>query len=219
MSIASQITALRASLPEGVVLVAVSKTHSAEMIMEAYGAGQRIFGENRPQEMTAKQAALPGDIEWHMIGHLQTNKVRMIAPYVSLIHSVDSGKLLRVIDSEAARAGRRIDVLLEVFVAREESKSGWDKDELLDYIAGGELLPLNNIRICGLMAVASNTDDMQVVGAEFSRLKALFDKLRKENFTDGSFDILSMGMTSDYELAIEHGGNMVRIGSMIFGSR
>ena len=238
MSAASQISSLRASLPRGVTLVAVSKTRSAERIMEAYGAGQRIFGESRPQEMTAKRATLPDDIQWHMIGHLQTNKVRMIAPYVALIHSVDSERLLQTIDAEAARIGRRIDVLLEVFVASEQSKHGWDEAELMDWIAAGEHLKLNNIRIRGLMGIASNTDDAEAVGAEFARLRTLFDRLKDGHFDvdcgerEGtkpcndeawnplaSFDTLSMGMTSDYRQAIGHGSTMVRIGSMIFGAR
>jgi len=241
MSVASQISSLRASLPAGVTLVAVSKTHPAERIMEAYGAGQRIFGESRPQEMAAKYAALPADIQWHMIGHLQTNKVRMIAPFVSLIHSVDSERLLRTIDAEALRAGRRIDVLLEVFIAREESKHGWDEVEFLGWLKAGEHLKLNNVRIRGLMGIASNTDDRVVVDAEFARLQALYTRLKGEIFDvdcgerapEGatkpcndeawnplaSFDTLSMGMTSDYRQAIEHGSTMVRIGSLIFGVR
>jgi len=186
--------------------------------------GQRIFGESRPQEMTAKRDTLPADIEWHLVGHLQTNKVRMIAPYVSLIHSVDSARLLQSIDSEAARCGRRIDVLLEVFIAREESKHGWDEGELLDYMNTEKPFSLNNICIRGLMGIASNTDDTKTVGAEFARLRALFERLQKGCFgggtsVSGCFDILSMGMTSDYRIAIDHGSTMVRIGSMIFGQR
>lgn len=184
--------------------------------MEAYNAGQRIFGESRPQEMVAKHTTLPSDIQWHLIGHLQTNKVRMIAPFVSLVHSVDSAHLLRTIESEAVRASRRIDVLLEIFIAREESKHGWAEDELMDYITTGEPFIFNNIHIRGLMGIASNTDDADVVGAEFSRLREFFDRLKNEHFKYPGFDTLSMGMTSDYESAIAHGSNMVRIGSMIF---
>ncbi len=211
------INELKNSLPEGITLVAVSKTHPAEAVMRVYDAGQRIFGENRPQELKAKYDILPKDIEWHLIGHLQTNKVKYIAPFVAMIQSVDSDRLLAVIDKEAAKNSRIIDVLLEVHVAVEETKSGWDAGELREYIALGKYREYNNIRIRGLMTVASLTADANVVRSEFNGLKNLFDELKATFGAD--FDTISMGMTSDYPLAIECGANMVRIGSLIFGTR
>ena len=218
MSIADNISSLKAMLPEGVTLVAVSKTHPAEAVMEAYRAGQRIFGENRPQEMRAKYEVLPKDIRWHMIGHLQTNKVKHIAPFVELIHSVDSDRLAAVIDREAGKCGRTIDVLLEVHIAAEESKSGWEESELLAWLDGGAWKSYSGMRIRGLMGVASLTDDTETVKNEFARLHALFRRLRSEYFGEQA-DLLSMGMTSDYREALECGSNMVRIGSLIFGQR
>lgn len=218
MPIAEKLTELRASLPAGVELVLVSKTHPAEAIMEAYDAGQRVFGENRPQEMTAKQAVLPGDIRWHMVGHLQTNKVKQIAPFVELIHSADSARLLHEIDRQAVRNSRVIDVLLEIRIATEESKEGWDWNELQEWLATEEYRGMANVRFRGVMGVATFTDDMEVVRSEFSELARMHAELRGE-FFDAGFDILSMGMTSDYPAAIECGSNMVRIGSLIFGER
>ncbi len=212
------INALKNSLPESVTLVAVSKTHSPETIMKVYDAGQRIFGENRPQELKAKYDLLPKDIVWHMIGHLQTNKVKYIAPFVEMIQSVDSDRLLAVIDREAKKNDRTIDVLLEVHVAVEETKSGWDGAELREYLASGQHLRYANVRVRGLMTIASLTGDTGIVRGEFSGLKKLFDEL-KEAYFDTEFDTLSMGMTSDYPLALECGANMVRIGSLIFGTR
>ncbi len=212
------INELKKSLPEGVTLVAVSKTHPAEAIMKVYDAGQRIFGENRPQELKAKYDLLPKDIRWHLIGHLQTNKVKYIAPFVDMIQSVDSDRLLSVIDREAAKNGRVIDVLLEVHIAVEETKSGWDAGELKEYLASAGYKEYSNVRIRGLMAIASLTGDESVVREEFTGLKNLFDEFRAQYF-DHSFDTLSMGMTSDYPLAIACGANMVRIGSLIFGAR
>lgn len=217
MSIASEITRLKSELPDGVTLVAVSKTHPDTAVAEAYDAGQRVFGESRPQEMKAKWEALPKDIEWHMIGHLQTNKVRMIAPFVALIHSADSARLLRTIDTEARRAERVIDVLLEVHISSDQSKEGWEPSELSDYIASGEWRELSGVRVRGLMCVATNTDDMSVVCDDFRRMKSLFDGWREVFGAD--FDTLSMGMSSDYAEAIECGATMVRIGSTIFGCR
>jgi pyridoxal phosphate enzyme (YggS family) len=199
-------------LPVGVTLVAVGKGHPVGELMEAYGVGQRIFGENRPQEMRAKFDAMPGDVHWHMIGHLQTNKVRSIAPFVELVHSVDSERLLRVIDAEAARVGRVQDVLLEVHIAREESKSGWAEGELRDFLAGGFGLP--NVRLRGLMGMASLTPDVEQVRREFLGLRGLFDELRGALGTD--FDTLSMGMSSDWRIALECGATMLRLGSTIF---
>lgn len=217
MSIASRLSEIRASLPEGVRLVAVSKFHPAEAISEAYAAGQRLFGESRVQEMVAKYEILPKDIEWHMIGHLQTNKVRAIAPFVSLVQSVDSIRLAECIDREAARCGRTIDCLLEIHVAREQTKSGWVYDELKACASGGCFSRLHNIRIRGIMGMATNTDDEAVVRTDFERLAACKAELAPM-FGD-SFDTLSMGMSEDYRIATECGSDMVRIGSSIFGPR
>ena len=218
MSVADKIASLKASLPSGVTLVAVSKTYPPSAIMEAYEAGQRVFGENRPQELAAKQAELPGDIEWHLIGGLQTNKVKLVAPFVSMIHSAESARLLRFIDREARRNDRVIDVLLEVRIAREESKHGWDEGELERYLRSGEHRSLEGVRFRGLMGVATNTDEKEIVRAEFTRLRDLFVRWKGE-FFDERFDTLSMGMSPDYPLAVECGSTMVRIGSAIFGAR
>ena len=217
MSITSKISQIRATLPADVTLVAVSKFHPVEAINEAYAAGQRVFGESRVQELTAKYEQLPKDIEWQMIGHLQTNKVRAIAPFISLIQSVDSQRLLECIDREAERCGRVIDCLLEVHVTAEESKSGWDVDSLRDYLASGTISELKSVRIRGVMGMATFTEDMTVVRADFERIAAI--KRELEPLFDSSFDILSMGMSDDYPLAVECGSTMVRIGSSIFGSR
>lgn len=218
MSLTERLQEVRASIPEDVTLVAVSKTHPAEMIREAYDAGQRVFGENRPQELREKYTLLPHDIAWHMIGHLQTNKVKYIAPFVALVHSVDSDRLLAVIDREAARNGRIIDVLFEIHVAVEETKSGWEPDELRKYLAEGTWRGYGNVRIRGLMAVASQTDDDGRIRAEFTTVRELFLELREAYF-GADFDTLSMGMTHDYPIAVECGATMVRIGSRIFGAR
>ena len=217
MSVSTQIKYLHESLPSDVRLVAVSKFHPVEALREAYEAGQRIFGESRPQEMTSKQAALPGDIEWHMIGHLQTNKVKMIAPYVALIHLVDSERLVAEIDRCAAKCGRTIDILFEVHLAEEESKSGWNEAEMRAFIESGALGHYPNVRLRGLMTIGTLTDDIELNKREFCALRELFAELRPR-FGE-AFDTLSMGMTSDYREAIECGSNMVRIGSMIFGER
>ena len=217
MSIKSQITELQTTLPSGVTLVAVSKFHPIEALREAYDAGQRIFGESRPQEMCAKQPQMPADVEWHMIGHLQTNKVKHIAPFVSLIHSVDSERLVAEIDRQAAKCGRVIDILFEVHLAEDESKSGWDSRELLEFIHSGALAEFRNIRVRGLMTIGTLTDDIELNKEEFRTLRALFESLRP-HFGE-AFDTVSMGMTSDYHEAIECGSTMVRIGSKIFGER
>lgn len=216
MGIAERLAAVRETLPEGVQLVAVSKTKSTGEILEAYQAGQRIFGENKVQEMTAKWEQLPGDIQWHMIGHLQRNKVKYIIPFVSLIQGVDSLRLLREIDKRAGQAGRVVDCLLQVHIAEEDSKFGFDGDELMALLAGDELRQLNHVRIRGLMGMATFTDQSEQVLREFKSLKALYDQWRES--MPGT-DILSMGMSGDYELAIRAGSNMVRIGSSIFGAR
>ena len=217
MSVKAQINELLTTLPQGVTLVAVSKFHPVEAIREAYDAGQRIFGESRPQELVAKVAQLPSDVEWHMIGHLQTNKVKMIAPFVSLVHSVDSARLVAEIDRQAAKCERVIDVLFEVHLAEDESKSGWDKEELLEFVNSGALAEFSNIRVRGLMTIGTLTDDIELNKEEFRTLRALFESLRP-HFGE-AFDTVSMGMTSDYWEAIECGSTMVRIGSKIFGER
>ena len=217
MSIASKILEIRSTLPDGVELVAVSKFHPVEAIEEAYAAGQRLFGESRVQELTAKYEQLPKDIEWQMIGHLQTNKVRAIAPFVSLIQSVDSQRLLECINREAERCGRVIDCLLEVHVTAEDSKSGWNVAELREYLRSGAIAELKNIRIRGVMGMATFTDDEAVIRADFERIAAA-----KREFAphfDSTFDTLSMGMSDDYPIAIEYGSTMVRVGSYIFGAR
>lgn len=217
MSVSSRLSEIRATLPDGVTLVAVSKFHPAEAVMEAYDAGQRIFGESRVQELVAKYETLPKDIEWQMIGHLQTNKVRAIMPFVSLIQSVDSARLLECIDREALRCGRTIDCLLEIHVAQEETKSGWDYEELKVYLQSDAFAQLHNIRIRGIMGMATNTDDAAVVRSDFGRLAAINDELAPMFGAD--FDILSMGMSNDYPIAVDCGSTMVRIGSSIFGAR
>ena len=217
MSVASKISEIRATLPAGVELVAVSKFHPAEAILEAYSTGQRIFGESRVQELTAKFEALPKDIEWHMIGHLQTNKVRAIAPFVSLVHSVDSQRLVECIDREAARCNRVIDCLLELHVSSDATKSGWDLDELRSYLATGAFRELRNIRFRGIMGMATYTDDVNIIRADFEALAAA--KRELEPLFDDDFNILSMGMSDDYPIAVECGSTMVRVGSSIFGLR
>ena len=186
-------------------------------LLEAYNSGQRIFGESRVQELVAKHATLPQDIEWQMIGHLQTNKVRAIASFISLIQSVDSARLAECINREAERIGRTIDILLEIRVAEEESKSGWEYAELLDFLQSGAITELKNIRVRGVMGMATNTDDEARIRADFEQL-ALYKKELAPMF-DASFDTLSMGMSDDYTLAVECGSTMVRVGSSIFGVR
>lgn len=216
-TVADNLARIRASLPEGVTLVAVSKFHPAEALLAAYDAGQRVFGESRPQEMAAKYRELPKDIEWHMIGHLQTNKVKYLVPFVSLIHSVDSLRLAETIDKEAAKAGRVIDVLLQLHVAQEETKFGWDAAELEHFLQNGELSALQHIRIRGLMGMASLTDDAAQVSGEFRTLHDVFITFREKYLPQ--MNVLSMGMSGDYPLAIAEGATMVRIGSSIFGAR
>lgn len=218
MNIKDNLNKLREELPDNVELIAISKTFPPEDIMQAYEAGQRVFGESRQQELTPKYEALPKDIEWHMVGHLQRNKVRFLAPFVKLIHSVNSARLLRRIDREAKRNERVIDVLMQVLIADEKKKNGWSREELLKFIEGGEHKKLENIRIRGVMGMATFTDDQEQVMGEYRALKSIFDELREEYF-DEEFDTISMGMTGDYKIAIECGSNMVRIGSKIFGGR
>ena len=217
MSIKNEIERLRGALPEGVRLLAVSKFHPVEALQQAYDAGQRAFGESRPQELKAKYGVLPKDIEWHMIGHLQTNKIKYIAPFVHLIESLDSVRLAEAIDKEAAKCGCTIDCLLEIHVAQEESKSGWDYAELLEFVRGGGFDAMPHIRLRGVMGMATFTDDESQVRADFKRLNECFTEL-KEYFGE-EFDTLSMGMSDDYPIAIEYGSTQVRIGSTIFGNR
>lgn len=219
--IAKQLKIVKDGLQEGVRLVAVSKYHPVEALQEAYAAGQRVFGESHVQELCAKKEIMPEDTEWHFIGHLQTNKVKYIAPFVSLIHSVDSARLLAEINKQALRAGRRIDVLLQLHMAQEETKFGFAPDELKAFLAEGEWQAMDGIRIRGLMTMATNTDDMAQVESEFERTNELFSSVRQQFFTadDAWFDELSMGMSGDYLIAQRHGATLVRVGSMIFGER
>jgi pyridoxal phosphate enzyme (YggS family) len=216
-TIGKQLAEVKALLPEGVTLVAVSKTHAPERIMEAYEAGQRIFGENRVQELVPKYEALPKDIEWHLIGHLQTNKVKYLAPFVSLIHSVDSEKLLSEINKQAEKCGRVIDVLLQVFVANEETKFGFLPEEISNLYASQGITGYKHVRIRGLMAMATNTDNREQIKEEFLRVATLFNSLKTQ--ATPAFNVLSMGMSSDWQIAVQQGSNMVRIGSTIFGNR
>ena len=220
MSITKNIQLLQAELPQGVRLVAVSKYHPNEAILEAYNAGQRVFGESKVQEMVAKYEALPKDIEWHFIGHLQTNKIKYMASFVGLIHGVDSLKLLKEIDKQAAKAGRRVKCLLQIHIAQEETKFGFLPNECKEMLDQGEWRELKNIQLCGLMGMATNTDSTEQVRAEFSSLSSLFDELKSAFFThDEAFCELSMGMSDDYPEAIEAGSTLVRVGSKIFGER
>jgi pyridoxal phosphate enzyme (YggS family) len=202
-----------------VTLVAVSKTKPIEDILELYNLGQRDFGENYVQELVDKAAQLPKDIRWHFIGHLQTNKVKLIAPFVQLIHGVDSLKLLKEINKEAGKNGRVIDCLLQIHIAQEETKFGLDEEELKGLISNLKENPMSNARIIGLMGMASFTDDMKKVRSEFRKLKELFDHHTKFQTSNLKLQTLSMGMSSDYKVAIEEGSNMVRIGSLLFGER
>ena len=206
--------------PYGARLVAVSKTRPASDISELYSLGQRIFGENKAQEMTEKYGQLPKDIDWHLIGHLQTNKVKYIAPFVALIHSVDSLRLLEEINKQAQKYSRIIPCMLQVHIAREETKFGLDKNELSELLSSSDYQSLKNIQIHGLMGMATNTEDTGQIEKEFKSLKDLFDDLQKQYFSDKAyFKELSMGMSSDYRLALKHGDTLIRIGSDIFGSR
>lgn len=220
MGISSEILRLKEELPSTVKLVAVSKFNPAEAIQEAYDAGQRIFAESRPQEMQQKVAVLPSDIQWHFIGHLQTNKLKMVLPYVSLVHSVDSERLLSEISKYAVKNGLNIRCLLEVFIAQEESKQGFSEEELSDLLARFSAAPLPGVEICGLMGMASFTDDQEQIRDEFARLKGIFDRARdKYVSTLPGFSELSMGMSGDYKIAVGYGSTMVRIGTTIFGAR
>lgn len=218
MSIKSNLLAIQSSLPPQVTLVAVSKTKPVADLMEAYNAGQRIFGENKIQEMNGKWEEMPKDIEWHMIGHVQTNKVKFMAEYVSLIHGVDSLKLLQEINKQAQKHNRVIDCLLQIYIAEEESKFGLDENELEEilHFIQNDKNGMQNVNVVGLMGMATFTDNQSQIEKEFKYLKSLFDKFKIQN---SKFKIISMGMSGDYKLAIDCGSTMVRIGSSIFGGR
>jgi len=220
MSIQNNLHAIQSSLPPHVTLVAVSKTWPVPDLMEAYDAGQRIFGENKIQEMAAKYEEMPKDIQWHMIGHVQTNKVKYMASFVSLVHGVDSLKLLAEIDKQAKKHNRVIDCLLQMHIAEEDTKFGMDESELNDLLASTEFQQLKNIRVTGLMGMATFTEDEVQIRREFMHLKDNFDCLSKQPSTvNCQLSTLSMGMSGDYKIAIECGSTMVRIGSSIFGTR
>lgn len=221
MSIADNINALKKEIGnEDVKLIAVSKTKPAEALQEAYDAGQRVFGENNVQELVEKEEKLPKDIEWHLIGHLQTNKVKYIAPFISLIHSVDSLKLLQEINKQAVKNKRVIDCLLQIYIADEETKFGLSFDEAIELLRSEEFQTLINVRIVGLMGIATNTENAKQLKDEFYELHTFFDGIKISFFRkEDSFKELSMGMSSDYKIAIEEGSTMIRVGSLIFGQR
>jgi len=212
---------IQSQLPKNVTLVAVSKTKPVADLMEAYNAGQRVFGENYVQELVEKHEALPKDIQWHFIGHLQSRKVKLIAPFVNLIHGVDSLKLLEEINKQAKKNNRVIDCLLQIYIAEEESKFGLDENELNEILnfVQNDKNEINNIRIVGLMGMATFTDDKTQIKKEFQNLKSIFDKVSQMKTTNCQLNTISMGMSGDYQLAIECGSTMVRIGSSIFGGR
>ena len=219
MSIKDNLLKIKSSLHESVTLVAVSKTKPVSDLMEAYNAGQRIFGENKIQEMSEKWEQMPKDIQWHMIGHIQTNKVKFMAPYVSLIHGVDSLKLLEEINKQALKNNRIIDCLLQIHIAEEETKFGLNEDELENLLASETFIKLKNIKIVGLMGMATFTENQNQIKKEFEHLKSIFDTKMSLSIVNCQLSILSMGMSGDYKLAIEYGSTMVRIGSSIFGGR
>ncbi|MEO7978782.1 YggS family pyridoxal phosphate-dependent enzyme [Flavobacterium sp.] len=219
MSIASNLNTIKSSLPENITLVAVSKTKPVSDLMQAYEAGQRIFGENKIQEMADKYEQMPKDIQWHMIGHVQTNKVKFMAPFVNLIHGVDSLKLVQEINKQALKNNRIIDCLLQIYIAEEESKFGLDENELKELLSSPEFKEMKNIRILGLMGMATFTENKTQIKKEFTHLKSVFDSIEKLKTENCEFNTISMGMSGDYQLAIECGSKMVRIGSSIFGGR
>jgi len=220
MSISDNILKLKSDMPPHVSIIAVSKRKSVDEILEAYNAGHRIFGENRVQELTQKQDLLPGDIHWHMVGHLQTNKVKYLAGFVDFIHSVDSLKLLNTINREALKHKRIISCLLQVHIAKEDTKFGFSEEEIRDLAESAEFSSMKNIRICGLMGMASYTPDMELVRKEFRHLAEVFRNLKNANFeSSADFREISMGMSGDYGIAIEEGSTMVRLGTLIFGAR
>ena len=218
--IQTQLNLVRAQIPEQVTLIAVSKTKPVSDLQAAYDAGQRHFGENKVQEMVEKAAQLPSDIHWHLIGHLQTNKVKYMAAFVHLIHGVDSLKLLQEIDKQAKKAGRTQDVLLQFYIAQEDTKFGLDLQEAQEILDSIAFQQLKRIQVCGVMGMASNTSDEKQVAREFSALKKIFETLQNKYFQEKpTFKEISMGMSGDYQLAIQNGSTMVRVGSKIFGGR
>ncbi|NNK87276.1 MAG: YggS family pyridoxal phosphate-dependent enzyme [Flavobacteriaceae bacterium] len=219
MDIRKNLLRIKAELPDHVTLVAVTKTKSVELIKQAYDAGHRQFGENKVQEMVEKQARLPDDVEWHMIGHVQRNKVKYMAPFVNLIHGVDSLKLLKEIDKQAQKHQRKIACLLQIKIASEESKFGISKADAHALLISDELATLKHIEIKGLMGMATFTDDENIIREEFKFLASCVEEFRSLERSNVTFDVLSMGMSGDYNIAIAHGSTMVRIGSSIFGSR
>lgn len=217
MSISENLQRVQSQLPEGVQLVAVSKYHTEDAVRECYAAGQRAFGESREQELREKHQHLPEDIAWHFIGHLQTNKVKYIVPYVSLIHAIDTPRLLREVHRQGERLGRRIPCLLQIHVAQEETKFGFAPQECLDYLSTGEWRQLPFAEIRGLMCMASNTDDEARIRRDFRTVRDLFERIKAEYFpSDERFSLRSYGMSHDYRIAIEEGANIVRVGSAIF---
>jgi pyridoxal phosphate enzyme (YggS family) len=219
MSIKDNLIKIKSSLPANVSLVAVSKTKPISDLMQAYDAGQRIFGENKIQEMTEKWEQMPKDIEWHMIGHVQSNKVKYMAPYVSLIHGVDSLKLLEEINKQAQKNNRVIDCLLQIYIAEEESKFGLNEEELTELLQSETFKHLQNIKVVGLMGMATFTENQTQIRKEFQHLKAIFDSNQQLTTNNRQLTTLSMGMSGDYQIAIECGSTMIRIGSSIFGRR
>ena len=219
MSVSDNIKKIKSEIPAHITLVAVTKTHSADKILEAYNAGHKIFGENRVQELTPKHKDLPQDIEWHLLGHLQSNKVKYIAPFVRMIHSVDSMKLLEEINKCAEKSRRTIDCLLQIHIAQEETKFGLRFKEAEEILQSKEFLEMKNIRIAGLMGMATLTEDENQIRKEFRSLKKFFDSHCRLPAVNCRLEVLSMGMSSDYKIAIEEGSNMIRVGSLIFGSR
>ncbi len=217
--VADNIRILKNELPAGVSLVAVSKTKQPEDIMDAYDAGQRVFGENRVQELLGKYEHLPHDIQWHMIGHLQRNKVKYIADFIHMIESVDSVKLLRAINKEAVKAGRVLECLLQFHIAREETKFGFSLEEVTEMIESGVTKELNNVKIRGVMGMATFTDDMERVRKEFIYLRSVYNNLKEKYFSGDDFSYISMGMSNDYKIALEEGSNMLRLGTSVFGER
>lgn len=219
MSIAQNLHDIKSSIPDNVTLVAVSKTKPVSDLMEAYQAGQRIFGENKIQEMTEKWQQMPKDIEWHMIGHVQSNKVKYMVPYVKLIHGVDSLKLLKEVNRQAVRWRKNIHCLLQIHIAEEETKFGLDENELDALLNSDEFKEMSNIKIVGLMGMATFTDNQAQIKREFDHLKSIFDKYQQLETANLKLETLSMGMSGDYQIAIDCGSTMVRIGSSIFGTR
>ena len=218
--ITEKLNEIRSQLSDNVTLVAVSKTKPNKAIIEAYEAGQRVFGENKVQELVEKADALPKDIEWHLIGHLQRNKVKYIAPFVSLIHAVDSLRLLQEINKQAAKNNRTINCLLQFHIADEETKFGLDENDAIELLNSEVYQNMNNVNICGVMGMATFTDNQDQVRAEFKRLREIFEKLKSSHFSsDDDFKTISMGMSGDWKIALEEGSTMIRVGSSIFGAR